>query len=62
MPQIEELQQAKLAAGERARRIVEDLKLRLEVGQNLTPRDRYLTWVELAKEFGWLARTEGRLV
>ena len=57
---MEALQHAELAAKERARRIVEDLKRELEADQSLTSRDRYLIWGKLARECGQLALRGGR--
>lgn len=58
--QVEELQQADSAAEERVRLLVEGLELKLGADQDLTLRDRYLTWGQLTKQCGFKARTEGR--
>lgn len=55
-------EQRKAAAKERARRIATSLKLDFEADRSLTSPDRYLIYIELAEEFGSLARREGRLV
>ena len=58
--QMEELRQDETAAEEQVRRIVEDLKLKLEADQTLTLRGRYFTWDKLGDECGFIVRTWGQ--